>query len=50
MRAVLAILSFFIPIIGVIVGFARKEEEDVGIYFGCAALGFVFNVISFLLM
>lgn len=50
MRTLLAILSFFIPIIGVIVGFARKEQEDVAIYFGCAALGFFFNFIFLLLM
>lgn len=50
MRTLLAIVSFFIPIIGVIVGFARKEQEDVSIYFGCAALGFFFNVIFLLLM
>ena len=50
MRTLLAIVSFFIPIIGVIVGFARKEQEDVTLYIGCAALGFCFNLIMYFLM
>lgn len=50
MRTLLAILSFFIPIIGVIVGFARKDEEDVSIYFGCALAGFAFNLLCLMLL
>lgn len=52
MRTLLAILSFFVPIIGVIVFAVRKNEEtDPGIYLGCAAAGFAFNlIISFLML
>lgn len=51
MRTLLAIVSFFIPIVGVIVYAVRKDEEpDPGIYLGCAAAGFAFNLFLTFLM
>lgn len=47
MRTLLAILSFFFPIVGLIAYFVRKDsDEDAGLYLGAGVVGFIVGLLT----
>lgn len=49
MKTLLSIISFLIPILGVVIYFVRKDsDEDAGTYLVCGGAGFVFNLLLLL--
>lgn len=41
----LLIISFLIPIVGIIAYFVKKSEENAGAYLGAGIAGFILNLL-----